>query len=161
MSNISTEDKKFLQKAIDLAVENAKSGQGGPFGAIVVKDGEIVATGSNLVTVVNDPTAHAEVTAIRNACEKLNDFQLENCTIYSSCEPCPMCLGAIYWARPTRLVYAATKDDAAKAGFDDSFIYDELEKEQKDRTIKTEQTMRKEGFEPFEIWIKSDEKIEY
>lgn len=161
MSNISTEDKKFLQIAIDLAVENAKSGQGGPFGAIVVKDGEIIATGSNLVTVVNDPTAHAEVTAIRNACEKLNDFQLENCTIYSSCEPCPMCLGAIYWARPTRLVYAATKDDAAKAGFDDSFIYDELEKEQKDRTIKTEQTMRKEGFEPFEIWIKSDEKIEY
>ena len=161
MNNISTEDKKFLQIAIDLAVENAKSGQGGPFGAIVVKDGEIIATGSNLVTVVNDPTAHAEVTAIRNACEKLNDFQLENCTIYSSCEPCPMCLGAIYWARPTRLVYAATKDDAAKAGFDDSFIYHELEKEQKDRTIKTEQIMRKEGFEPFEIWINSEDKIEY
>ena len=111
MNNISTEDKKFLQIAIDLAVENAQSGQGGPFGAIVVKNGEIIATGSNIVTVVNDPTAHAEVTAIRNACEKLNDFQLENCTIYSSCEPCPMCLGAIYWARPTRLVYAATKDE--------------------------------------------------
>ncbi|MGI6320341.1 MAG: nucleoside deaminase [Bacteroidales bacterium] len=161
MNNISTEDKKFLQIAIDLAVENAQSGQGGPFGAIVVKNGEIIATGSNIVTVVNDPTAHAEVTAIRNACEKLNDFQLENCTIYSSCEPCPMCLGAIYWARPTRLVYAATKDDAAKAGFDDSFIYHELEKEQKDRTIKTEQIMRKEGFEPFEIWINSEDKIEY
>jgi tRNA(Arg) A34 adenosine deaminase TadA len=119
-------NKEYMRKAIDLAIENVKNG-GGPFGAVIVKNGEIVSTGVNRVTANNDPTAHAEVGAIRAACEKLGTFMLDGCEIYSSCEPCPMCLGAIYWAHIDRLYYGCNKSDAADAGFDDSFIYKELE----------------------------------
>ncbi|MGC2236356.1 MAG: nucleoside deaminase, partial [Pyrinomonadaceae bacterium] len=115
-------DEYFMSRAITLAQNGMDSNAGGPFGAIVVRHGEIIGEGSNRVTSTNDPTAHAEITAIREACQKLGSFQLENCTIYTSCEPCPMCLGAIYWARPERVVFACTREDAAKIGFDDQFI---------------------------------------
>ena len=121
-----TMDNAFMKEAIRLATENVRAGRGGPFAAVVVKDGHIIASGTNSVTSTNDPTAHAEVTAIREACRALGTFQLSGCEIYTSCEPCPMCLGAIYWARPDRVFYAATASDAAAAGFDDSFIYEEL-----------------------------------
>jgi len=158
---MNIEDKKFLRLSIQLAIENIKSGNGGPFGAVIVKNGEILATGTNLVTSSNDPTAHAEVTAIRNACSKLNSFQLDGCTIYSSCEPCPMCLGAIYWARPERLVFAASKIDAASVGFDDSFIYDEINLKYHERKINTSQDLQDEGKEPFMLWSNQDNKIDY
>src|SRR5579863_8505927 len=125
----------YMQEAIHRAVENVRSGRGGPFGAIVVKDGRVIANGANSVTSTNDPTAHAEVNAIREACRALGTFQLNGCEIYTSCEPCPMCLGAIYWARPDRVFYAATANDAAAAGFDDSFIYDEMKLEAAERKI--------------------------
>ena len=147
--------------AIDLASENVKSGNGGPFGAVVVKDGKIVATGVNTVTTSNDPTAHAEVNAIRNACEKLDSFQLDGCEIYSSCEPCPMCLGAIYWARADKLFFAATKTDAAKVGFDDSFIYKELEIPMQNRKLSTKVIQHIDRLMPFTLWSKMNEKIEY
>ncbi|MGB4604478.1 MAG: nucleoside deaminase, partial [Bacteroidales bacterium] len=130
------DDIYFLKLAIELAKENVKN-CGGPFGAVIVKDGQIIAKGTNRVTSHNDPTAHAEIVAIRQACEKLNDFQLTDCIIYSSCEPCPMCLGAIYWARPKKLVFAANKFDAANAGFDDSLIYDEIHLPYSDRHLET------------------------
>jgi len=119
---------EFMQQAIALAVENVTSGRGGPFGAVIVKDGKVVATGANQVTATNDPTAHAEVTAIRNACTSLAAFQLEGCDIYTSCEPCPMCLAAIYWARCRTIYYGCTAEDAAQAGFDDAFLYGEMKK---------------------------------
>jgi len=155
------DDKYFIEKAIELATENVKSGAGGPFGAVIVKDGKIIATGVNSVTSENDPTAHAEVKAIRNACEKLNDYQLDGCTIYSSCEPCPMCLGAIYWARPAKLVFAATKKDAAEAGFDDAFIYDELAVPVNSRKLYTEIVKTNNKIKPFELWKKTQDKIAY
>src|SRR5581483_864719 len=124
----------FLEQAIDLAVENVRRG-GGPFAALVVKDGIVIATGVNQVTRANDPTAHAEIVAIREACRVLGDFQLTGCDLYSSCEPCPMCLGAIYWARPARLYFAATHEDAAAAGFDDAFIYEQLAVPRAERSI--------------------------
>jgi guanine deaminase len=155
------DDKYFIEKAIELATENVKSGAGGPFGAVIVKDGKIIATGVNSVTSENDPTAHAEVKAIRNACEKLNDYQLDGCTIYSSCEPCPMCLGAIYWARPAKLVFAATKKDAAEAGFDDAFIYDELAVPVNSRKLNTEIVKTSNKIKPFELWKKTQDKIAY
>jgi guanine deaminase len=155
------DDKYFIEKAIELATENVKSGAGGPFGAVIVKDGKIIATGVNSVTSENDPTAHAEVKAIRNACEKLNDYQLDGCTIYSSCEPCPMCLGAIYWARPAKLVFAATKKDAAEAGFDDAFIYDELAVPVNSRKLNTEIVKTRNKIKPFELWKKTQDKIAY
>lgn len=158
---MNLKDKEFLQKAIDLAVENMKSGNGGPFGAVIVKNGEVLATGANSVTTSNDPTMHAEISAIRNACAKLNTFQLDGCTIYSSCEPCPMCLGAIYWARPERLVFAASKDDAAEVGFDDSFIYKEIVLDYDKRRIITEQQLQTEGKVPFELWKDFDNKVDY
>ncbi|MGD9492548.1 MAG: nucleoside deaminase [Bacteroidales bacterium] len=158
---INNPDRKFLQMAVDLAVENVRSGKGGPFGAVIVKDGEVLATGVNLVTSNNDPTAHAEITAIRNATAKLKDFQLNGCTLYSSCEPCPMCLGAIYWARPERLVYATSKHDAADAGFDDAFIYDELELPIAQRHLKTEYSPEEPYKLPFQIWKESAAKTEY
>ena len=133
---MTEQDEKFMLRAIELARNGMENGAGGPFGCVVVKDGEIVGEGSNLVTSTNDPTAHAEVMAIRNACQNLNSFQLDDCIIYTSCEPCPMCLGAIYWARPAKMFFAATHEDAAKVGFDDQFIYEEIEKpiiERKDR----------------------------
>ena len=158
---MKSEDKDFLKLAIDLAIENVKSGNGGPFGAVIVKDGKVLATGSNSVTTSNDPTMHAEIAAIRNACSKLNAFQLDGCTIYSSCEPCPMCLGAIYWARPERLVFAASKDDAAAVGFDDSFIYEEIVLDYNKRKITTEQMLKTEGKEPFDVWTTFEQRVEY
>lgn len=158
---MTIKDKEFLQMAIDLAVENVNSGKGGPFGAVITKNGELLATGTNSVTTSNDPTMHAEVAAIRNACGKLNSFQLDGCTIYSSCEPCPMCLGAIYWARPERLVFAASKDDAAEVGFDDSFIYKEIVLDYNQRSIATEQQMNEEGKQPFIVWKNFENKVDY
>ena len=128
-------EKRFMEEAIRLAVENAKNGTGGPFGAVIVKDGKVIAACGNSVTPDNDPTAHAEVNAIREACRKLGVFQLEGCEVYASCEPCPMCLGAIYWARPAKVYYASTKEDAALAGFDDSFIYKEIALPEAGRSI--------------------------
>ena len=158
---MTQEQEKYMQIAIELAQENVKTGNGGPFGAVIVKNGEIVATGANSVTSLNDPTAHAEVTAIRNACKKLNSFQLEDCEIYSSCEPCPMCLGAIYWARPKALYFAADKHDAADAGFDDSFIYNEIELDYSKRSIPTLQLNINTKLKPFEDWDVSALKLAY
>ncbi len=152
---------KFMQAAIDLARENLKFKNGGPFGAVIVKNGKIIGRGVNTVTTNNDPTAHAEVNAIREACENLNTFQLEGCDIYSSCEPCPMCLGAIYWARPRKLFFATSREDAAKAGFDDAEIYKELELPFTKRKLPTEQLMKSEGEEIFKTWIDCEFKTEY
>ena len=151
----------LMQQAIQRAVDNVRSGQGGPFGAIVVKDGRVVAVGANSVTKTNDPTAHAEVNAIREACRALGTFQLNGCDIYTSCEPCPMCLGAIYWARPDRVFFAATASDAAAAGFDDSFIYEELKLAQQDRKIPLEPLMREAGLEPFREWTNKSDRVNY
>ena len=153
--------KKFMKEAITLASQNANENQGGPFGAIVVKDGEIVGRGVNKVTSSNDPTAHAEVVAIRDAAKNLGTFNLEGCEIYSSCEPCPMCLGAIYWARINMLHYAGTKDDAAKADFDDSVIYKEFCLPKEKRFIPSSQLMRDDAVKIFEEWIKNENKIPY
>ena len=150
-----------MQRAIDLSRKGMQSNEGGPFGAVVVKDGKIIAEGNNCVTSSNDPTAHAEVVAIRNACKKLNTFQLEGCTIYTSCEPCPMCLGAIYWARPEKLFYACNKQDAAEIGFDDEYIYKEMNLAIPERSIKTVQLMNKEGKEVFKEWAAKTDRVEY
>ena len=151
----------FLRDAIDLAVDNVTSGLGGPFAALVVEDDTVLATGTNRVTTIHDPTAHAEITAIRAACKERGDFSLEGCTLYSTCEPCPMCLGAIYWARLDAVVYAATRSDAADAGFDDHEIYDEIDKAPQDRSIPMTQHLESEGQRPFEAWLDYDERIEY
>ncbi len=151
----------FMQMAIDLASENVKSGNGGPFGAVIVKDGKVLATGANSVTTFNDPTAHAEITAIRNACKKLSSFQLDGCEIYSSCEPCPMCLGAIYWARPKALYFAADKNDAAEVGFDDSFIYEQIELDYSKRSLLTTIMPLKTKNQPFIDWTNSEFNIDY
>lgn len=153
-------NKEYMRKAIELAVENVKNG-GGPFGAVIVKSGAVVATGVNRVTANNDPTAHAEVSAIRAACEKLGTFMLDGCEIYSSCEPCPMCLGAIYWAHIDRLYYGCNKQDAADAGFDDSFIYKELEVDKSQRRVKTEELLPDEAKAAFEAWKNNEGMIEY
>nr|WP_319510213.1 nucleoside deaminase [uncultured Draconibacterium sp.] len=158
---MNKQKEKFMEAAIVLAKKGMDGNHGGPFGAVVVKDNKIIAKGYNQVTSSNDPTAHAEVVAIREACKALNTFQLEGCTIYTSCEPCPMCLGAIYWARPDKVVFGATKEDAAHAQFDDQFIYDELEKELDRRHIQFENMMRKEAREVFEAWNKKEDKKEY
>lgn len=154
-------NKEFMRKAIALSIENVTQEKGGPFGAVIVKDGEIIATGANCVTSHNDPTAHAEVVAIRNACEKLGSFQLDDCEVYTSCEPCPMCLGAIYWARPKAVYYGNTKADAADIDFDDQFIYDELELPLENRNLKITQFLGDEAIKAFELWKKSTEKVEY
>lgn len=154
------EHEKFMRKAISLSIQNIERG-GGPFGAVIVKDGRIVATGVNRVTAVNDPTAHAEISAIRKAAKKLGTFSLEGCTLYTSCEPCPMCLGAVYWAHFDRLFYANTKFDAKKIGFDDSFIYDEIELNPSERSIKTVRLLPEEAIRAFEFWNEKDDKIEY
>ncbi len=150
-----------MSSALQLAADNMDSMNGGPFGAVVVKDGEIIATAVNSVLELNDPTAHAEIVAIRKACEKLNDFQLTGCEIYSSCEPCPMCMGAIYWARPDRVYYAATRKDAAQAGFDDDFIYAELAKDIGSRNMAMEQLLHKEAKEIFDQWKELNNGIKY
>lgn len=152
---------EFMKEAIRLSVNNVEGGKGGPFGAVVVKDGNIIAHGVNQVTTTNDPTAHAEVIAIRAACVVLNSFQLDGCDIYTSCEPCPMCLGAIYWARLSNLFYANSKEDAAAINFDDKFIYEEIALPVTERKLFTKQLMRDEALEAFKKWEESTKKIEY
>lgn len=154
-------DEYFMKRAIELAKEGMDSNSGGPFGCVIVKDDKIIAEGFNRVTSTNDPTAHAEVVAIRKACEKLNSFQLKDCVIYTSCEPCPMCFGAIYWARPKMVYFACDKIDAAKIHFDDQFIYDELDKEFEDRDIKFVRILRKEGLSAFNKWVDKNDKKKY
>ena len=149
-----------MRQAIALAVENIKNG-GGPFGAVIVKDGEVIATGGNRVTANNDPTAHAEVTAIRAACTKLGTFDLSGCSIYSSCEPCPMCLGAIYWAHIDKIYYGANQLDAANVDFDDSFIYRELELKPEERQKPVENILHDEALAPFRAWQEKQDKIKY
>ncbi len=151
----------FMRRAIELSVENAKSGRGGPFGCVIVRDGKIIAEGANRVTSANDPTAHAEVVAIREACKVLGSFQLDGCEIYTSCEPCPMCMGAIYWARPARVFYACTHTDAAAFGFDDSFIYHEFQLPKGERQIPMNALMREEGLRAFEAWRDNPGKTAY
>ena len=155
------EKEGFMREAIRLSIENMRAGNGGPFGAVVVKDGKIIARGFNQVTSSNDPTAHAEVVAIREACKVLNSFQLEDCEIYTSCEPCPMCLGAIYWARPSKMYYANTKKDAANIGFDDQFIYEELDLPLDKRQLSAEQLLQDEAIVAFKEWEEKTNKIEY
>ena len=150
----------FMARAIELSIESVKSG-GGPFGAVIVRDGKIVGEGFNRVTSMNDPTAHAEVTAIRQACAKLGTFELKDCEIYTSCEPCPMCLGAIYWARLSQIYFANTAEDAAKIGFDDSFIYSELQQAHAHRRIPAVQMMREEALSGFRAWSARPDKISY
>jgi tRNA(Arg) A34 adenosine deaminase TadA len=158
---MNKDESAFMREAIQLSVKNVEEGKGGPFGAVVVKDGKIIARGVNQVTSSNDPTAHAEVVAIRKACELLNSFQLDDCEIYTSCEPCPMCLGAIYWARPAKLFYANTKEDAKAIDFDDQFIYEELARPVSERKLFTRQVLREEALEAFTKWSKSTIKTEY
>ncbi|MFY8091260.1 MAG: nucleoside deaminase [Chitinophagaceae bacterium] len=158
---MNNSENEFMKEAIQLSIENVTQGKGGPFGAVVVKDGKIIARGANSVTTNNDPTAHAEVMAIREACKILNTFQLTGCEIYTSCEPCPMCLGAIYWARPDKLFYANTKQDAAAIEFDDNFIYDEIAKPIHQRKLFTQQLMREQALEAFNKWSESQIKMEY
>ena len=158
---MTEEDKKFMLRAIELAKLGMDANAGGPFGAVVVKNGVIIGEGYNNVTSNNDPTAHAEVTAIRNACKKLGTFQLEDCIIYTSCEPCPMCLGAIYWARPKKVFFGCNREDAADIGFDDQFIYDELEKEFEQRQIKLIRLMREDALSAFNQWSKKIDKTKY
>ena len=150
-----------MRRAIELSLENVKSERGGPFAAVVVRGGEIIAEGTNQVTAMKDPSAHAEILAVRDACRKLQDFQLTGCEIYSSCEPCPMCLGLIYWARPERIFYATTAEDAAAIGFDDSRIYRELKAPREARSIPMEQILRDEALAAFQAWQQKPDKILY
>ena len=152
--------EEFMRRAIALSVDNVKNG-GGPFGAVIVKDNEIIATGVNRVTASCDPTAHAEVSAIRNASAKLGTFNLSGCEIYTSCEPCPMCLGAIYWARLDKIYYANTKEDAKDIAFDDSFIYEEIALEPSDRILPSESLLRNEAIKAFQAWASKDDKVSY
>ncbi|WP_214071562.1 nucleoside deaminase [Mucilaginibacter sp. dw_454] len=153
--------EKFMRMAIELSENSVIQGKGGPFGAVIVKDGEVVAGSANMVVPNNDPTAHAEVSAIRLACQKLGDFNLSGCVIYTSCEPCPMCLGAIYWARLDKIYYANTKVDAADIGFDDKFIYEELDLPMADRNLPIVQLLRDEALNAFRIWSENAGKTEY
>lgn len=150
-----------MRRAIELAVENVKAGRGGPFGALVVKANQVIATGVNLVTSTNDPTAHAEVVAIRNACEALKVFQLDDCEIYTSCEPCPMCLGAIYWARPNAFYYAYSRHEAAQAGFDDEYLYAQIALAPEYRSIPGRRLLPTNSQDPFEEWAISLKKVLY
>ncbi len=153
--------KHYLQQAVDLASNNVTNQNGGPYGAVIVKNGEIIAASGNCVTLNTDPTAHAEITAIRQACKRLNDFQLKDCILYSSCEPCPMCLGAIYWARLEQVYFACNRHDAAKAGFDDSFIYDEIVLQAEKRQIPMRQLNITNAEKPFLDWNKQNNKVPY
>jgi len=154
-------DEHYLREAIALARAGMERGDGGPFGCVIVKDGRVIGRGNNRVTSSNDPTAHAEVVAIREACAALGTFQLAGATLYTSCEPCPMCLGAIYWARPDRIVFAGDRQDAADAGFDDSLIYDELPQPPAQRRIRTEQALRAEAQEVFARWKEKADRTPY
>jgi guanine deaminase len=151
----------FMVRAIELAIENVRSGRGGPFAAVIVKDGRVLAEGTNCVTSSNDPTAHAEVVAIRKACSALGAFQLDECYLYTTCEPCPMCLGAIYWARPARVYFASTAADAAAAGFDDAFIYEEIALPLAERKIPFLEMMREESLACFREWAEKRDRVEY
>lgn len=150
-----------MGRAIELAKMGAEMNLGGPFGCVVVKNGEVVGEGNNRVTSTNDPTAHAEIIAIREACEKLAAFQLDGCTVYTSCEPCPMCLGAMYWARPEKIFFACTREDAAAIGFDDHFIYREFEKTNAERERPLKGLMREEALEVFRSWSAKTDRVEY
>lgn len=156
-----TNDELFMEQAINLAVEGVKRDEGGPFGAIVVKDGKVVGRGNNHVTSTNDPTAHAEVMAIRDACNNLKSFQLKGCVLYTSCEPCPMCLGAIYWARLDKVYYSANRHMASYHGFDDSFIYNEVGLPFAQRKIPFEQVAAQKGIVPFREWDKKEGRVDY
>ena len=158
---MDAQDKYFMQEAINLAIAGMRNNEGGPFGALVVKDGKIIGRGNNRVSFNNDPTAHAEIVAIRDACNNLKDFQLTDCVIYTSCEPCPMCLGAIYWARPEKIIYACTREDAAAIDFDDDFIYRELSLPMNERKIPIRQMLRSEGLKAFEEWKNKADKVQY
>ena len=151
----------FLREAIRLSKEKMEAGEGGPFGAVIVKNGEIVGRGWNRVVTANDPTAHAEIEAIRNACSKLETFSLAGCEIYASCEPCPMCLAAIYWARLDALYFAASRDDAADAGFDDTLLYKEVSKDWPTRALKTEQHMHEDAQAVFNLWKNKTDRTNY
>ncbi|MDL2214907.1 nucleoside deaminase [Dysgonomonas sp. OttesenSCG-928-M03] len=153
-------DIKFMQRAIELAQASVRNG-GGPFGAVIVKNGQVIAEGSNCVTIDNDPTAHAEVSTIRKACATLETFDLSGCEIYSSCEPCPMCLSAIYWAHIDRIYYGCNKDDAKHIGFDDSFIYEQIELKPEFRSIPAKQILQKEALSAFRMWEQKEDKTEY
>lgn len=155
-------ETKFIKRAIELAQKGMEANEGGPFGALVVNQaGKIIGEGNNKVTSTNDPTAHAEIVAIRNACAHIQDFQLTGCTVYTSCEPCPMCLAAIYWARPDKIIYACSRKDAASIGFDDEYIYQEIPLPIEERAITTKQLYRKEGLVVFNIWQQKENKIDY
>lgn len=158
---MTEQDKEFMRRAIELAQKGIDAEHGGPFGAVVVRDGIIIGEGCNQVTSTNDPTAHAEVVAIRQACQNLNSFQLEGCVIYTSCEPCPMCLGAIYWARPAKMYFACNREDAANVGFDDRLIYEEIERPIEERRIESTNFLRDEGLIVFENWAAKLDKTEY
>ncbi len=158
---MKNEKNELMREAIRLSVENVRSGKGGPFAAIIVNDGRIIARGTNCVISTNDPTAHAEIVAIREACRTLKSFQLTGCDIYTTCEPCPMCLGALYWARPDRIYFANTKADAAAVGFDDAFIYDQLPLEYSKRKIPMIPLLRDEALKVFEEWGKKADKVGY
>ena len=158
--NITEKDREFMREAIRLANESVKNG-GGPFGAVIVKDNEIIAGSSNSVTIDNDPTAHAEVNTIRQACKKLGTFDLSGCVIYTSCEPCPMCLGAIYWAKIDRIYYGNNRTDARNIDFADEFIYDELNRQFDERTIPIIPLLRDEALQSFRLWQEKEDKTEY
>lgn len=158
---MSDQHNKFMERAIELSLENVKNNKGGPFGAVIVNNNEIIAEGANSVTAQHDPTAHAEMVAIRNACKKLNDFQLHGSILYTSCEPCPMCLGAIYWARLQSVFYGNTKIDAQQIGFDDSFIYEQLALAHEARTIPMKQLMHEQAWQAFDLWQQAKHKIQY
>lgn len=155
------QERVFMRQAIALATENVTSGRGGPFGAVIVRDGAVIATGANLVTAANDPTAHAEVTAIRNACRALATFQLDGCDVYTSCEPCPMCLAAMYWARCRAIYFGNTAEDAAAAGFDDSYLYGQMKKPRAERALPAVQMLRQEAQESFAAWRNTGTKVVY
>lgn len=151
----------FIERAIDLALANVRQGRGGPFGAVIVRQGNIIAEGVNQVVALNDPTAHAEVMAIREACRRLGRFHLTECDLFTSCEPCPMCLGAVYWARVRRLYYAATRQDAERAGFSDAMIYAQLDLDPAVRSIPAERLDTPRAVAPFDLWLRTDGRIEY
>jgi tRNA(Arg) A34 adenosine deaminase TadA len=151
----------FIREAIRLSQRGMEMNEGGPFGCVIVRNGQIIASGNNKVTSTNDPTAHAEINAIRNACRELNTYELSDCTLYSSCEPCPMCLGAIYWAGISKVFFACSRKDAARIGFDDDFIYKEIQKDFANRIIPIEQMLREEAIKVFEDWLAKPDRVDY
>lgn len=161
MLGVVSTPQQFMRHAIRLSIEHMESGDGGPFGCVIVRDGVVLAEGHNRVTSSHDPTAHAEVTAIREACRAVGDFNLQGCDLYTSCEPCPMCLGAIYWARIDRVYYANTKADAAAIGFDDAFIYEELERSLEARSLPFTSLLRDEALAAFRAWEAKEDKVRY